>query len=115
LAALLTGIPLGYTLWTNGPEKVVIACAVVRDPRERIDIQFEDGSRLSIPSTEFESKCPPVGTHVEKRRWELGYRFDGAYQPMRAAFGVLVFAIVLGVLVVDIIVRLRRKTASRVR
>jgi hypothetical protein len=46
-----------------------------------VQVHFEDGSAEVIDIWRLDRKCMVPGTLVEKRRWELGWRLDGA-EPM---------------------------------
>jgi hypothetical protein len=54
------------------------------------DYQLDDGSFESIErgATPIPDGCLPAGTLIEKRRWELGIRFDGG-EPRRGGMTVL--------------------------
>ena len=65
-----------------GPARVV-SCHVYESHGANADVRLENGRRvvLNWELLSEPDKCLPVGTMLEKRRGEVGYRINGALQP----------------------------------
>ncbi len=79
LLALACGLPIAARVLATLPSSRVVSCKSVTVHRTYAEVTFADGRTESLSPDDIRdpSRCLPVGTLVEKRRGELGYRIDG--------------------------------------
>lgn len=98
------GVPTAAkVLGTISPQRV-LSCQVSHTHRYYANITVEKET-LSLTSDDMTTPqlCIPVGSTIEKRRWELGVRVDGRYlAPSSASWSVTPLALLVGFVLVAV-------------
>lgn len=77
------GIPFVAVWLLAVPQSAVSRCMLSYSHRNTLIIELASGDQVFLTSEHIPdvSRCLAVGTGIEKRRGELGYRISGSYQP----------------------------------
>lgn len=83
LFAAVLGFVLLSRAWQRIEPSVVLSCDIykaAKGPKARVELANGATVHLDGEDVDGAELCLPRGTKLEKRRWEFGYRADGALQ-----------------------------------